>query len=90
MMVFLMETRMTEQRTLEVQRSLGFSNGEVRAASGLSGGLALFWMKGVMVALQSKSHSHIDVVLSSDNLRPQQWRFTGFYGEPRREQRKNN
>jgi hypothetical protein len=68
MVVFLMETRMTEERTSELQHALGFSNGEVIAMSGLSGGLALFWMKDVMVALQNKSLSHIDILLSCHNL----------------------
>jgi hypothetical protein len=86
--VFLMETRLSEERAWGLMKSLGYPNGEVAAASGLSGGLALFWKRDVTVALQSKSRSHIDVALSCDILNGKQWRFTGFYGEPRRELRK--
>jgi hypothetical protein len=81
---------MTEERSWGLMKALGYPNGEVVAATGLSGGLALFWRRDVMVALQSKSRSHIDVVLSCDNFHGRQLRFTGFYGEPRREMRKNS
>lgn len=39
---------------------------------------------------QNKSKSHIDVLLMADDLGGQAWRFTGFYGEPRREHRKDS
>jgi hypothetical protein len=81
---------MTEERSWGLMKALGYPNGEVVAATGLSGGLALFWRMNVMVALQSKSRSHIDVVLSCDNFYGRQLRFTGFYGEPRREMRTNS
>lgn len=60
------------------------------AAAGLRGGLALFWRRDVTVAFQTMSKSHVDVVLSCDVMRTRQWRLTGFYGEPRRELRKNS
>jgi hypothetical protein len=78
--VFLMETRMSEERAWELGRSLDFQNGEVVASVGLSGALALFWRLGVTTMLQSKSRSHIDVILTCDSLRAKQWRLTGFYG----------
>jgi hypothetical protein len=85
-----METRLSEERALSLGGSLGFPNGEAVLSVGLSGGLALFWRRDVTVGLQSKSRSHIDVILSTDNLGVMQWRLTGFYGEPRRELRKNS
>ena len=88
--VFLMETRMSEVRARELQRRTGFPNGHVVPAERLSGGLALFWRRGVLVAAQSMSKSHIDVVISCDELGEKHWRFTGFYGEPRKELRKNS
>jgi hypothetical protein len=74
--VFLMETRMTRDRALGLQRELGFPNGEAVAATGLSGGLALFWRRDVTVAVQTMSKSHIDVVLSCDAL-PVRWGSPG-------------
>jgi hypothetical protein len=85
-----METQLSEERTWGLMKSLGFPNGEVVAATGLSGGLAMFWRRDTTVALQSKSRSHIDVVLSCYILYGRDWCFTGFYGEPRRELRKNS
>ena len=88
--VFLMETRMNEERARGVQRALGFPNAIVVKSEGRSGGLILMWRGDVVVAEQSKSRSHIDVLLSCVNLSVVQWRFTGFYGEPRRERRKES
>ena len=88
--VFLMETRMGEERALGLKLDLGFPNAIVVKAEGLSGGLMLLWRHDVTVAELSKSRSHIDVFLSCDRLRISQWRLTGFYGEPRRERRKNS
>lgn len=44
----------------------------------------------MVVAELSKSKSHIDVLLSCENLRISQWRLTGFYGEPCRDRRKES
>jgi len=85
-----METRMGEERALGLKLDLGFPNAIVVKAEGLSGGLMLLWRHDVTVAELSKSRSHIDVFLSCDRLRISQWRLTGFYGEPRRERRKNS
>jgi hypothetical protein len=85
-----METRLSRDRALELRREFGFPNGEAVSPAGQSGGLALFWRRDVPVMTQSMSKSHIDVVLSCDTLSPKQWRLTGFYGEPRRELRKNS
>lgn len=43
-----------------------------------------------MVAELSKSKSHVDVILSFDKMRMTQWRLTSFYGEPRRDRRKDS
>jgi hypothetical protein len=52
-LVYLMETHMTEERMWGLMKSLGFPNGEVVAASGLSGGMSLFWRRDIIVSLQS-------------------------------------
>lgn len=44
----------------------------------------------MVVRLQSCSTSHIDVVISCDEVPMAQWRFTGFYGDPQRQRRKNS
>jgi hypothetical protein len=88
--MFLMETRMGEERALNLKRSLGFPNATVVKSEGESGGLMLLWRHDVVVAELSKSKSHIDVHLSCESLRISQWRLTSFYGEPRRERRKES
>lgn len=81
---------MGEERAGGLQRSLGFPNATVVKSEGLSGGLILLWRRDVVVAELSKSKSHIDVLVSCDSLKITQWRLTGFYGEPRRERRKDS
>jgi hypothetical protein len=48
--VFLMETRMGEERALGLKRTLGFPNAIVVNSKGLSGGLLLMWWHDVVVA----------------------------------------
>lgn len=76
-----------EECALGLRHRLGFPNG---IAVGAVGGLALFCRGDVIVASQSKSKSHIDVLLSCATVGVQQWRLTGFYGQPRRELRKES
>lgn len=64
---------MSEEKVLGLNKSLGFPNGEVMVAAELSGSLVLFYRKVVVIALQSKLRSHIDVILSCDNLSSRQW-----------------
>lgn len=88
--VFLSETRLNKERAMALRLKLGFANSEAVSATGLSGGLALFWRGDVTVAQQSMSKSHMDIILSCDGVNINQWRFTGSYGEPRRERRKES
>lgn len=77
--VFLMETRMGEERALGWKRDLVFPNAIIVKSEGLSGGLVLLWRQNMLVVEMSKSRSHIDVLLSYDRLRISQWRLMGFY-----------
>lgn len=81
---------MGKDRAMGLKQQLGFPNGTAVGAQGLGGGLALFWRRDVVVDIQNMSKSHIDVVLSTDLLDGQCWRFMGFYGEPRRQFRKES
>ncbi|KAM0931352.1 hypothetical protein ACQ4PT_000394 [Festuca glaucescens] len=55
------------------------------SCDGLSGGLALFWTGDVCVRVLNLSRMHIDVLVSGEALGAGEWRFTGFYGDPRRQ-----
>ncbi|KAM0833451.1 hypothetical protein ACQ4PT_064250 [Festuca glaucescens] len=88
--LFLSETKMTAERAECLKWRLGFENALGVDSEGQSGGLVLLWRSGNVVRLKSKNKSHIDVFVSNDSLGGGEWRFTGFYGEPRRENRKDS
>ncbi|XP_075475208.1 uncharacterized protein LOC142505947 [Primulina tabacum] len=46
---------------------------------GRSRGLAIFWQDSVKVCIKSYSNGHIDCIVHDSK---QDWRFTGFYGNP--------
>jgi len=70
-----------------LKRRLGLPNGLGVGSFGRGGGLALLWTNEVCVKLNSYDKLHIDEVILDQNTGVEQWRFTGFYGESRREQR---
>lgn len=87
MVVFLSETRLFHDKVDVLQRALGFPNGVGVGSFGRGGGLALLWSRDVELKLQSLDKLHIDVAVLSPATGEELWRFTGFYGEPRRELR---
>jgi hypothetical protein len=56
-------------------------------SDGLSGGIGLFWSEEVEVDIQSFSSAHINAKVRMIDSDLPMWRFTGFYGEPRAENR---
>lgn len=54
---------------------------------GRTGGLALFWRRGVDVGLRWKGRYHIDVVVVGEG--GSKWRLTGVYGESKAGEREN-
>jgi hypothetical protein len=59
----------------------------VQKCEGRSGGLAMFWKRGINLSLRWKGRMHIDVeVVQPDGFK---WRLTGIYGEPRQENRED-
>ena len=86
-LVFLSETKLSEQRAKDLRWRLGFDNAFGVKAEGLSGGLALYWNNDSVVTLKSFTRTHIDVFVHNDITGEGQWHFTGFYGEPVRSRR---
>lgn len=80
-MVFLSETHLDEWPAECLRRSLGMDFKEVVRSDGRSGGLLLLWKKEITVSLRHKTNSYIDVFVGE--RQSSVWRFTGFYGEPR-------
>ena len=48
---------------------------------GCGGGLALFWKSSINLTIEDLSNYYIDVCIDKNTV--QEWRFTGFYGEPK-------
>lgn len=82
-LVFVMETKIRGKRVEDLRYTLGFTGIFVVDSDGLSGGIGLFWSKDTNVELKNFSNSHIDVVVSTNTVGSNAWRFTGFYGAPR-------
>jgi hypothetical protein len=88
--VFLSETKMLAEKAQNLKFCLGYENAKGVNCEGLSGGLVLMWRKGVIIHVKSMNKSHIDTWVSSDELGGIPWRFTGFYGQPKRQLRKDS
>jgi hypothetical protein len=80
-LVFIMETRMQQNKADRLRSKLGFDNCFVVDSKGKSGGMMLFWNSSSGVEIQNYSRRHINAVVqrSTDDL---VWKFTGFYGHP--------
>ncbi|CAN6204103.1 unnamed protein product [Urochloa humidicola] len=86
--VFLSETRMCANRSINLRWRLGLRNCLDVDSDGLSGGLALFWDDSIEVSLLSQGERHIDVLITEEpSVAP--WRATFVYGEPRVENRRD-
>lgn len=86
-LVFVMETKNLAKRVESLQRQLGFAGCFTVDSVGLSGGIGLFWSADVVVDLKNYSSGHIDVMVQKKDQNSMEWRFTGFYGAPRVEDR---
>ena len=82
--LFLSETKMDSRRMEGLRWKLGMTNLVVKDCKGKSGGLAIFW-KEIDLHLHGVSRFYIDAdVVEKDGFT---WRFTGFYGEPKTDQK---
>ena len=86
-LVFLLETRFFYDKVDGLQRQLGFTNGFGVGSFGRGGGLALLWTQDIDVQVESYDKLHIDAEVREPSTQGATWRFTGFYGESRRELR---
>uniref|UniRef100_A0A803PKW7 CCHC-type domain-containing protein n=1 Tax=Cannabis sativa TaxID=3483 RepID=A0A803PKW7_CANSA len=87
-LVFLSETRSKSSYMETIRIWLGFEGCFCVDARGKSGGLALLWKTPFTVHLNSYNAYHIDAWINMDE--DLSWRFTGFYGDPDRSQRKHS
>jgi hypothetical protein len=82
-----METKISGKRVEKLISTFGFSGGFAVDSDGLSGGIGLFWSSAVTVDIKSFNSHHIDAVVQCKDGSVPTWRFTGMYGESRRENR---
>jgi exonuclease III/phage terminase Nu1 subunit (DNA packaging protein) len=83
--LFLSETKLKGKKMEKFRNMLGLQHMLVKDCVGKSGGLALFWRRGINVELRWMGRMHIDVnVTEEDGFK---WRLTGIYGEPRQDRR---
>jgi exonuclease III len=84
--LFLSETKMDESRIKGLRWKLGLSNMIVKDYSDTrSGGLAIFWRRGINLHVRGISCLYIDAdVTEEDGFL---WRLTRFYGEPSTEKK---
>ncbi|XP_021747551.1 uncharacterized protein LOC110713405 [Chenopodium quinoa] len=78
-LIFLMETKFSSGEMMKVRAKFPGYDGLAVDSCRRSGGVALFWLKGIEVNLQSMSIHHMDVLLKlgTSNV---VWRLTRFYG----------
>jgi hypothetical protein len=81
---------MSETRSQELKWRFGFDRAFGVKSEGSSGGLVMYWNNGSDVTLKSFSRNHINVMIKNNSTGPTEWRFTGFYGDPKRTARRRN
>ncbi|KAK3192990.1 hypothetical protein Dsin_024300 [Dipteronia sinensis] len=84
-LMFLIKTKCDHVKMEKWRVQLGYSSKLVVNSIGRSGGLCIFWDESIDVTLLTFSQEHIDVMIKEKDR--QQWRFTGFYGHPDRNQK---
>lgn len=84
-LVFLMETMIGGERLEDICRAIGFAGWCIVDSVGIKRGLALFWRIENSVQILSTSNNYIDAVVIITMIGS--WRFTGYYGYPKRYRR---
>lgn len=79
--VFLSETHLNKVRANKLMRKLKMDHVEVVESVGASGGLILFWRNPVVIHIKDKTKNFVDATVGAPT--DVKWRLTGFYGEPR-------
>ena len=83
--MFLAETWVDEARLKSVLRKIKFKNMFVAPRQNRGGGLALFWRDSIDVTVEGSGRNYIDAIINKN--KEDEWRFTGFYGEPKTQRR---
>ncbi|KAL1198728.1 hypothetical protein V5N11_002991 [Cardamine amara subsp. amara] len=79
--LFLLETKNSSDRVLNMQQSLGYVHSHIVDPEGLSGGLALFWKSCYTVVVLQSDKRIIDVKVTLGRL---EYFISFVYGDPAR------
>ena len=82
-----METKSRKNKMEKIRCRLGFSNMLSVDYVGKRGGLALLWKDEIGVEIQNFSCCHINAKIC-ERLNGRYWKFTGFYGHPKANKRR--
>ena len=83
--VFIVKTWTDKARLEQVKRRIQFKNLFEVPRRNKVGGLALFSKEDFNLDIETFSPNHIDTTINKNT--PNEWRFTGFYGEPNTQKR---
>jgi hypothetical protein len=86
--MFLSETLVHANKISEIKNKLNFEESFAVDRTGRSGGLALLWKNKLNCRIISYSQNYINVEINQEGKRP--WRFTGFYGYPEHDRRRDS
>ena len=78
--MFLAKTLTDHARLEFVQSIMDFNHRWVVPSVGRSGGLVMYWKDSVNLKVEGSDRYHIDAVIDTNS--ENEWRLTGFYGEP--------
>ena len=78
--VFIIETWTDKARLERIQRKIQFKHLFESPRRDKAGGLAIFWKEDFPLDIETFSPNHIDTIINKNQIN--EWRFTGFYGEP--------
>ncbi|XP_074328042.1 uncharacterized protein LOC141665954 [Apium graveolens] len=86
--IFLSETLAREKKVAEVCKTLNFAGFISIEVQGHSGGLALLWKNEGGCTVIEATRNYIDFEVENEGVG--RWRYTGFYGCPERQRRRES
>ena len=86
--VFIAKTWADEARLKQIKKDIQFNYLFFVPRVNIKGGLAMLWKNSINLSIESFSKNHIDSII--DKGSNEAWRFTGFYGEPNTQKRKES
>ena len=86
--VFIAKTWADEARLKQIKKDIQFDYLFFVPRVNIKGDLAMLWKNSINLSIESFSKNHIDSII--DKGSNEAWRFTGFYGEPNTQKRKES